>query len=100
MYFSVPHRRVPAPVRERMREPDHLRDNERAVSRRIRSRPVLPSVAALRAHQRCVSIHTRSGLPARQERKDNRLVWQILRLALLDGGGFRVCVVAFNVVHL
>lgn len=71
---SVPHRGLLAPVRERMREPNHLRDHERTVPRRVRSRAVLPSSAAVGPHQRCVSLLAR--MPARQE----------------DGAHLRACV--------
>jgi hypothetical protein len=56
---SVPHSGLPAPVRERMREPNHLRNNERAVPRSVRGGAVLSAGATIRAHQRCVSLLAR-----------------------------------------
>lgn len=93
VYFSVPHHGLPAAVRERVREPDHLRDNERAVPRGVRGGAVLPAVPAGRPHQRCVSLIAR--MPPRQETGAHvraRLLYTNLKVSSLRLPCARCCV--------
>lgn len=84
-----------------MREPDHLRDNERAVPRGVRGRPVLPSVAALGPHQRCVSFLAR--MPTRHQEDgpyvSTRLVYQNLKVSLTVGDRFGGCRLALRIIR-
>lgn len=114
-YSSIPHHGLPSPVRERMRKPDHLRDNERSIPCSVRGGSVLSPGQTIRPHERCVSLLA-GRMPSRQENGTHvgsRLIcsnvkvsfdatryWQRWRLRALVFWTFVVSLLWLNVLSL